>query len=372
MTISIYQLRNDNVIYKKPSANSNTHQTSCSMKIILVVAALVALCYGHVIPTLNDNVEASNVETNADDVEEQGRYVWVENAEGKPVLVNLDEPADEELLQSRDGRNNVYRLFTRRNRDNHHTLVINQDNTLTGSQFNGGRPINVIVHGWNNNENSPMNRQIREAFLDNADCNVIVVDWSRLANSNYITAVNGVPGVGEHLGDFLTWLIRVGRGNWNNVHLVGFSLGAHVVGNAGRRVNGQPRRITGLDPAGYRWHNNNRRLSSGNGRYVEAIHTDGDILGIMNPSGHADFYPNGGKHPQPGCWLRPSSCSHGRATELFASTVANNNLVGRLCPNVWEAELGTCNGSSFRMGNADLGKSGRGLYALRTNANWPF
>lgn len=74
---------------------------------------------------------------------------------------------------------------------------------------------------------------------------MIVVDWSRLAGGSYNNAVRGVPDVGRHLGNFLQWLINSGGGNWNRVHLVGHSLGAHVVGNAGRQAGGRPVRVTG-------------------------------------------------------------------------------------------------------------------------------
>lgn len=90
-----------------------------------------------------------------------------------------------------------------------------------------------------------MNPLITSAFLAVQDVNVIVVDWSALANSNYNTAAAGVPNVGQFLGNFLVWLINTAGGNWNNVHLVGFSLGAHVVGNAGRTAGSRPSRVTG-------------------------------------------------------------------------------------------------------------------------------
>ena len=44
---------------------------------------------------------------------------------------------------------------------------------------------------------------------------------------------------------------RVGTSlSLNNVHIVGFSLGAQVAGKAGAVLNGSLARITGLDPAG--------------------------------------------------------------------------------------------------------------------------
>lgn len=91
-----------------------------------------------------------------------------------------------------------------------------------------------------------MNPLITAAFLAVMDANVIVVDWSALANSNYVSAAAGAPGVGQFLGNFLVWLINTAGGNWNQVHLVGFSLGAHIVGNAGRTAGGRPARVTGM------------------------------------------------------------------------------------------------------------------------------
>lgn len=83
------------------------------------------------------------------------------------------------------------------------------------------------------------------AFLTMEDVNVIVVDWSDLASSFYTTAAAGVPSVGEYLGNFLVWLLDLTGGSWDDMHMVGHSLGAHVVGNAGRVVNGSVARITG-------------------------------------------------------------------------------------------------------------------------------
>lgn len=90
-----------------------------------------------------------------------------------------------------------------------------------------------------------MNPLITEAFLAVMNTNVIVVDWSNLADKWYGTSAAGVPDVGVHLGNFLEWLISTHGGDWNQVQLVGFSLGAHIVGNAGRTTGGKPARITG-------------------------------------------------------------------------------------------------------------------------------
>ena len=41
----------------------------------------------------------------------------------------------------------------------------------------------------------------------------------------------------------------------SSVHPVGFSLGAQVAGHLGYKLNGKLSRITGLDPAGFLFHN---------------------------------------------------------------------------------------------------------------------
>ncbi|XP_030022464.2 lipase member H-A [Manduca sexta] len=328
---------------------------------LLVLAAFIALCAGHVIPDVPGDESRF--------VEDDNRYVWMADDEGNQVLVDTQEPIDYEFI-ARNGANNQYWLFTRQNPTNRQVITNGNVNSIRNSNYRGNRPTKVIVHGWRNSGTTEMNPLITSAFLAVQDCNVIVVDWSRLAsNINYNTAAAGVPSVGQFLGNFLVWLFNNGGGNWNQLHLVGFSLGAHVVGVAGRTAGGRPGRVTGLDPAGPGWPNNGNRLSRNAGRYVEAIHTNGRDLGIMNPSGDADFYPNGGRR-QPGCGS--TSCSHGRANEFFAASVRNNHLAGLRCADIREAENNNCRGSRFNMGNAIVGKSGSGLYAMTTRAAWPF
>ena len=48
-------------------------------------------------------------------------------------------------------------------------------------------------------------------------------------------------------------------------------------------------------------------------RFVDVIHTAGKWVGNEEVIGHADFYPNHGRAPQPGCEERESldlTCSH--------------------------------------------------------------
>lgn len=82
--------------------------------------------------------------------------------------------------------------------------------------------------------------------------------------------------------------------------VIGHSLGAHIVGAAGRTFNelsgGQliPR-ITGLDPARpcFNAGETLTGLSRGDAEFVDIIHSNPGALGKRDPLGDADFYPNG-------------------------------------------------------------------------------
>lgn len=62
--------------------------------------------------------------------------------------------------------------------------------------------------------------------------------------SGYVTAATGVPAIGRALGQFLGYLSALTGANLDTMHLVGFSLGAHLVGNAGHELGGKVGRIT--------------------------------------------------------------------------------------------------------------------------------
>lgn len=97
----------------------------------------------------------------------------------------------------------------------------------------------------------------------------------------------------------------------NDFHLIGHSLGAHVMGFAGKKIKEQSgskvRWITGLDPARPLFEEpkqpKQNRLSDEDGEIVECLHTDGGVNGFITPLGTIDFFANGGTAPQPNCTI---------------------------------------------------------------------
>lgn len=133
--------------------------------------------------------------------------------------------------------------------------------------------------------------------------------------------------VGYVISEFLDRLVELTGINPSNIHLIGHSLGAHVVGSCGYHFkSGKIGRITGeriilkikkrttasvlkcfvlgLDPAAPGFEIlplTTEKLDKENAEFVDVIHTAGGTLGYFQSLGHVDFFPNAGTAPQPGC-----------------------------------------------------------------------
>ncbi|CAH2263586.1 jg10904 [Pararge aegeria aegeria] len=303
------------------------------------------------------------------------RYIQIPDDEGVLHVVDLDAEPNAKLIKQieRNPANNEYYLFTRRNPTSPQKLTLNAS-SIFSSNFNSNSTTVVSVHGWMGNLNAANNIVIRNAFLEQEDFNLIVMVWEELAAQSYPSAVAGIPAVGRGLGQFINFLSSSTGVTLESIHLIGFSLGAHVVGNAGKQLNGRVGRITGLDPAGPLWDWNANRLHSSDAVYVEGIHTDaspnGVGIGFLATVGDVDFYPNGGL-AQPGC--STSACHHNRAWEMFAATVTYNHLIGRRCSDTTQLITDSCNGVLLSMGNANLTKQATpGMYRVNTAKQYPF
>lgn len=225
-------------------------------------------------------------------------------------------------------------------------LSIGQDKCLEDCKFNLTAKTFFIIHGWTM---SGMFENWLESLVAalqkrEKDANVVVVDWLGLAHQLYTDAVNNTKVVGKAVARVLDWLQEKQNLLLKNVHLIGYSLGAHVAGYAGNYANGTIGRITGLDPAGpmFEGADPHRRLSPDDADFVDVLHTFtketlGLSIGIQMPVGHIDVYPNGGDF-QPGCGLSDVlgaiaygnigdvvRCEHERAVHLFVDSLVNQD-----------------------------------------------
>lgn len=201
----------------------------------------------------------------------------------------------------------TFQLFTRSNPDTYTPLVIGE---LAGIPIDTSKPFKFIIHGYTDSASRTWVKEMKNAFLENSDCNVIAVDWSVPAMSLYNLSAAYSRGVAEYVAQLIIELCERYGASYANMHLVGHSLGAHASGFAGKYVfNNESEkvgRITGMDPAGplFTGKESSERLSEEDASFVDVIHSDGNKFGYYAAIGHIDFYPNGGIAFQPGCYTR--------------------------------------------------------------------
>ncbi|XP_011306825.1 pancreatic triacylglycerol lipase [Fopius arisanus] len=203
-----------------------------------------------------------------------------------------------------------YLLYNRRSPSPHELLIDDFDSIRT-SPLNNTLKTYFIIHGYLDNGDKSWILRAKLELLLREDCNVIVVNWIGGAGPPYPQAVANTRLVGAMTARLASQLIEVGGVPPRRIHAIGHSLGAHTCGYLGyhlrSRYGYRLGRITGLDPAEPHFSHTSPmvRLDPTDADFVTAIHTDSSPfmtggLGIGQPVGHIDFYPNGGKN-QPGC-----------------------------------------------------------------------
>nr|XP_006825446.1 PREDICTED: pancreatic lipase-related protein 2-like [Saccoglossus kowalevskii] len=126
--------------------------------------------------------------------------------------------------------------------------------------------------------------QMKDTFLNSTeDLNVFIVDWQGGSVLIYPKAVANTNVVGAEIDAFVRFLDSAVGYTGDMVHLIGHSLGAHVCGHAGERME-RLGRISGTDPAGpsYKDEESECRLDPNDAKFIDVIHVDGDGAGIFD------------------------------------------------------------------------------------------
>ncbi|CAB3223419.1 unnamed protein product [Arctia plantaginis] len=205
--------------------------------------------------------------------------------------------------------------------------------------YNSSRTTTIFCHGFTGHPEGPAITAIMKAYLEQGQSNVVLLNWDRLAASifnaipqSYLNwAVPNSIKLGVDFAEILMKLSDAGL-DLNKTHLVGHSLGAHIMGMAGNLIAKKGVLlpwITGLDPAGIGFDSKfpEEKLSPKSARFVDIIHSDPNKYGTIRSLGTVDFWPNYrsvGRVIQPGCVPRISTpfspedlCNHNRSWELY-------------------------------------------------------
>ncbi|KAJ1523793.1 hypothetical protein ONE63_001624 [Megalurothrips usitatus] len=330
-------------------------------------------------PTLSlpDGTEVSGEGRGDDPV----RWMLMPDGRGEAQVAVLSGAMPKELPTLDDV---VFLMYTRTNPDRPERRAMNSTCLPTFHTFQADRGTAVLIHGFGDNlQESYMVPLLKDAFLERADVNVLAVDWGRHAAAPwYQTAAQATESVGAHLAALLDHMAEHQGLRAASTHIVGFSLGAHVAGHAGKKVrSGRLSRITGLDPARVLFEGlgPTQRLDKADAAVVEVVHSSGGYLGFSESLGHRDFFPNGGEWPQPGCVFDfISVCSHRRAYYYYAEALRESRRFPAYpCASMADYRDGKCT----REAGAHLGDDRdhcthegctQGNFYFETNPSSPF
>ncbi|CAO2585954.1 Pancreatic lipase-related protein 2 [Lemmus lemmus] len=202
----------------------------------------------------------------------------------------------------------TFLLYTNENPNNYQVISATDTATIQTSNFQLDRKTRLVIHGFLDKGEDSWPADICKSMFQVEKVNCICVDWRKGAKAEYTQAAYNTRVVGAEIAFLVQVLSTELQYNPENVHLIGHSLGSHVAGEAGRRLQGRLGRITGLDPAEpcFQGLPEEVRLDPSDAMFVDVIHTDSNPMipnlgfGMSQKVGHLDFFPNGGKE-MPGC-----------------------------------------------------------------------
>lgn len=112
-------------------------------------------------------------------------------------------------------------------------------NGLFLSEFDAQKQLKVIIHGWNTNRHQLAISPVRNAYLDQNKHNMLAADWANIASKPYPIARNLTRALGYRIGSILSTFLANMNISFDQVHVIGHSLGAHIAGNIGKYFGGK-------------------------------------------------------------------------------------------------------------------------------------
>uniref|UniRef100_A0A8C5PM53 Triacylglycerol lipase n=1 Tax=Leptobrachium leishanense TaxID=445787 RepID=A0A8C5PM53_9ANUR len=180
--------------------------------------------------------------------------------------------------------NVTFWLQTRENREQNQILDPYIPSSIKNSNFSTKRLTILVTHGFTDTGLGGWVYEMCKAILISTDCNCVAVSWVNGSGNifQYLQATSNVRVVGAVIAFFVEQIMKHIDPSYGpcNYTLIGHSLGAHVVGEAGKRLNPRPCAIVGLDPAKPLFQGTNAtvQLDPTDGMKVIAFHTDKVVL----------------------------------------------------------------------------------------------
>ncbi|XP_013165250.1 PREDICTED: lipase member H [Papilio xuthus] len=236
------------------------------------------------------------------------------------------------------------------------------------------RRLIVFVPGYKCFIKRDIEELVRQTYKTIPDIYLIIIDHSAYTYEtkeklrSYERSVLYSFYIGNGLGKFLAGFNRYGYPS-KNIHCIGHSLGAHILGYAGERYNVETSenvwRITGLDPAGPCFANASKeeQLRSGNAGFVDVYHCNAGQLGTTNAIGDADIFFNKQGKIQPGCKGLSdedlAKCYHKACILYWTISVLRSHFYQAVaCPSYDAYIAGSCTTNTTPIGHLTVAVKG--------------
>ncbi|XP_045768695.1 lipase member H-like [Maniola jurtina] len=252
---------------------------------------------------------------------------------------------------------------------------------LNSSCYDPSKQTVFYTYGFGGKNNGPSVETLFRAYVA-LNFNFILVGWEKGASNEsgvlgYPTAAENALIDGKQLGQVLITLTNAGL-SAISIILIGFSLGAHFMGEAGKefQTSGQiiPLLI-GLDPAGPLFLV--RGINPQCAVFVCILHTNPSGLGTTQSRGRVDVWPNCPSRVQPACaaagggigFMTPENmCSHDTSWRYYAEAITMSNThVARPASSCRSFRAGNGGNLTFTI-QVNLDTSRRGNFYYVTNA----
>ncbi|KAG8189510.1 hypothetical protein JTE90_008472 [Oedothorax gibbosus] len=163
-----------------------------------------------------------------------------------PDFVRVSHRPVNMLPQDRATIPTKFILFTKAHPKEHHDLSVDDLEEIEEAPINPNHRTMFLVHGFFDSRlYGKWMEELKDNILLNSDNNVIIVDWSKGNGAPYTQATANTRVVGAEIALLIQTLQKYKGVNPMDCHIVGHSLGAHIAGYAGERLNKTLGRITG-------------------------------------------------------------------------------------------------------------------------------
>ncbi|XP_075974608.1 pancreatic lipase-related protein 3-like [Anticarsia gemmatalis] len=278
-------------------------------------------------------------------------------------------------------KNITFWLYTRANSNKPHQITVSNPQSIKNAPWVEKAPVKILIHGYTGHKDFAPNDEIRPAYLECCDYNIISVDYNPIAREPcYIEAARNTELVGKCTAQLIDELVNTYHFALASFHVIGFSLGGQTAGYIGNYITcGKLPRISALDPAMplFVTTDNTKKVDKDDALFVDVLHTNALEKGKLEACGDVDFYANGGI-TQPGCRKTKdkslSSCNHDRAPIYFAESITTDTgFYATKCYSWITYMIGWCEmfASDEVLVGEHVPRDAKGLYFFVTNKEKP-